>query len=69
MEGRFMRIWSEHPPRVPQNGGVTRFVDAWSADVLYGKYSEDFEIMLKRCRQQIERLGYKFFTYSLITME
>jgi len=52
-----------------KNGGVTRHVDAWSAGCQVWQYSGDFEIMLKRCETQIERLGYKFFTYSLITME
>ena len=57
-----------HRASLRNESGATLEVGAWSAGCSVWQYSGDFEIMLQRCREQINRLGYKTFTYTLIAL-
>lgn len=49
-----------------KNDGKTKEVGAWSAGCSVWQNVSDFNRMIYLCKKQIELLGYKTFTYTLI---
>ena len=49
--------------------GGSSYVDKWSAGCQVFQNNDDFQRLLELCKLQIKHLGYKTFTYTLISNE